>query len=211
MAVKKGSAMQPETSILDYVAKLDDPRMAKNQKHPLINLIAIARLGGMWGADTGVDIERYGNAKQAWLGPCLDLSNGIPAHDAFGRVFRWLDSEQFQAQLMAWRQHRCELTVGQEVSLEGKKLRRSHDKRPEGEGSWRGSAWAGAKRIGLGQTTGAEKSNAITALPRLLSALDLSGCVVTLDALGRQTARAQPLVKCKAEYILPVQEHQGTL
>jgi predicted transposase YbfD/YdcC len=211
MAVKKGTAMLPETSILAYFAELDDPRIEKNQKHPLINLISIAILGVICGADTWVDIERYGNAKQEWLGTFLDLRNGIPSHDTFGRVFRWLDAEQFQAQFIAWTQHICELTEGQVVTLDGKKLRRSHDQQHERNGIWMVSAWAGENRLVLGQTKVAEKSNEITAIPQVLKALDISGCVVTLDALGTQTAIAQQIVEANADYILPVKDNQGTL
>ncbi len=203
--------MLPETSILAYFAELDDPRIEKNQKHPLINLISIAILGVICGADTWVDIERYGNAKQKWLGTFLDLRNGIPSHDTFGRVFRWLDAEQFQAQFIAWTQHICELTEGQVVSLDGKKLRRSHDQQHERNGIWMVSAWAGENRLVLGQTKVAEKSNEITAIPQVLKALDISGCVVTLDALGTQTAIAQQIVEANADYILPVKDNQGTL
>jgi predicted transposase YbfD/YdcC len=211
MAVKKGTAVLPETSILAYFAELDDPRIEKNQKHPLINLISIAILAVICGADTWVDIERYGKAKQAWLGTFLDLSNGIPSHDTFGRVFRWLDAEQFQAQFIAWTQHLCELTAGQVVSLDGKKLRRSQDKAHERDGIWMVSAWAGENRLVLGQRKVAAKSNELTAIPRLLGGLDISGCVVTLDALGTQTAVAQQIVAAQAEYILPVKDNQGTL
>lgn len=203
--------MLPETSILAYFDELDDPRIEKNQKHPLINVISIAILGVICGADTWVDIERYGQAKREWLGTFLDLRNGIPSHDTFGRVFRWLDAEQFQAQFIAWTQHICELTEGRLVSLDGKKLRRSHDKQHERDGIWIVSAWAGENRMVLGQTKVAEKSNEITAIPQLLAALDISGCVVTVDALGTQTAIAEQIVEAGADYILPVKDNQGTL
>jgi predicted transposase YbfD/YdcC len=203
--------MLPETSIVTYFAELDDPRIEKNQKHPLINVISIAILGVICGADTWVDIERYGKAKQAWLGTFLDLKNGIPSHDTFGRLFRWLDAEQFQAQFLAWTHHICEMTEGQLVSLDGKKLRRSHDKQHERDGIWMVSAWAGENRMVLGQTKVDEKSNEITAIPQLLSALDLSGCVVTVDALGTQTTVAQHIIAAGADYILPVKDNQGTL
>jgi predicted transposase YbfD/YdcC len=211
MAVKKGTAMGPETSILAYFAELEDPRIEKNQKHPLINVMTIAILGVICGADTWVDIERYGKAKQEWLGTFLDLKNGIPSHDTFGRVFRWLDSEQFQAQFMAWTRHLCELTDGQLVSLDGKKLRRSHDKQHERNGIWMVSAWAGENRMVLGQVKVDEKSNEISAIPRLLAALDISGCVVTVDALGTQIAIAQQIIDAGADYILPIKDNQGTL
>ena len=203
--------MLPETSIVTYFAELDDPRIEKNQKHPLINVISIAILGVICGADTWVDMERYGKAKQEWLGTFLDLKNGIPSHDTFGRVFRWLDAEQFQGQFMVWTQHLCELTGGQVVALDGKKLRRSHDKLHDRDGIWMVSAWAGENRMVLGQVKVAEKSNEITAIPHLLTALDISGCVVTIDALGTQTAIAQQINEAGADYILPVKANQGTL
>lgn len=203
--------MLPETNIFAYFDELDDPRIEKNRKHPLINVISIAILGVICGADTWVDIERYGKAKRAWLGTFLDLKNGIPSHDTFGRVFRWLDAKQFQAQFIAWTQHICELTEGQLVSLDGKKLRRSHDKQHERDGIWVVSAWAGENRMVLGQTKVDEKSNEITAIPQLLSALDISGCVVTVDALGTQTAIAQQIVEAGADYILPIKDNQGRL
>lgn len=156
-------------------------------------------------------MERYGKAKQEWLGTFLDLKNGIPSHDTFGRVFRWLDAEQLQKQFMVWTQHLCELTGGQVVALDGKKLRRSHDKRHDHDGIWMVSAWAGENRMVLEQVKVAKKSNEITAIPQLLTALDISGCVVTIDALGTQTAIAQQIIEAGADYILPVKANQGTL
>lgn len=203
--------MLPETSILAYFEDLDDPRIEKNRKHPLINIIIIAILGVICGADTWVDIERYGKAKRAWLETFLDLGNGIPSHDTFGRVFRWLDADQFQTRFIAWTQHICELTQGQLVSMDGKKLRRSHDKQHDRDGIWMVSAWTSDNRMVLGQRKVDEKSNEITALPLLLSALDLRGCVVTVDALGTQTPVAQQIVDAGAAYILPIKDNQPTL
>lgn len=203
--------MFSETSILTHFGDLDDPRIGKNRKHPLINVISIAILGVICGADTWVDIERYGKAKQAWLSTFLDLRQGIPSHDTFGRVFRWLDAEQFQKRFVAWTQQLCQLTEGQLVAIDGKKLRRSHDQGHGRDGIWMVSAWSHENRLVLGQVQVDEKSNEITAVPLLLAALDLKGCVVTLDALGTQTAIAQQIVTAEADYILPVKANQGTL
>lgn len=203
--------MLPERNLLAYFANLDDPRIEKNRKHPLINVIGIAILGVICGADNWVDIERYGNAKQEWLSEFLDLSNGIPSHDTFGRVFRWLDAEQFQTSFMAWTQGLCQLTEGQLVALDGKKLRRSHDKVHEHDGIWMVSAWVSENQIVLGQQKVEAKSNEITAIPQLLAMLDITGCVVTIDAIGTQTDIAQQIVKQQADYILPVKENQGSL
>lgn len=203
--------MLSETSILAYFGDLEDPRIEKNRKHPLINVISIAILGVICGADTWVDIERYGNAKQSWLSTFLDLKNGIPSHDTFGRVFRWLDAEQFQAGFIRWTQSLCRLSQGQLVAVDGKKLRRSHDKVHEREGIWMVSAWVSKNRLVLGQRRVEDKSNEITAIPELLAALDITGCVVTIDAIGTQTDIAQQIVTAKADYILPVKDNQGTL
>ena len=203
--------MFPETSILAYFEDLDDPRIEKNRKHPLINVLTIAVLGVLSGADTWVDIEDYGKAKQVWLATFLDLKNGIPSHDTFGRVFRWLDAEQFQARFMAWTQAICQATKGQVVALDGKKLRRSQDTSHERDGIWMVSAWMSDNRMVLGQRKVDDKSNEITAIPQLLSSLDLTGCVVTIDAIGTQTEIAKAIVKAKADYMLPVKANQKTL
>src|SRR5512134_1772869 len=203
--------MLPETSILVYFADVEDPRKEKNRKHPLINLIGIAILGVICGADNWVDIERYGKAKQKRLGTFLDLSQGIPSHDTFGRVFRWLDAEQFQQCFIAWTRQLCAITGGQLVALDGKKLRRSQDRRHEREGIWMVSAWVSDNRLVLGQRQVEAKSNEITAIPELLTLLDLTGCIVTLDAMGTQTALAAQIVNADADYILSVKENQGTL
>jgi predicted transposase YbfD/YdcC len=203
--------MLPETSIFAYFADVEDPRAEKNRKHPLLNLIGIAILGVICGADNWVDIERYGKAKQEWLATFLDLSNGIPSHDTFGRVFRWLDADQFQKGFIAWTRQLCAITHGQLVAMDGKKLRRSQDRAHERDGIWMVSAWVSDNRLVLGQRQVEEKSNEIRAIPELLALLDLTGCIVTLDALGTQTAIAAQIVNAHADYILPVKENQGTL
>lgn len=203
--------MLAETSIFAYFADVEDPRKEKNRKHPLINLIGIAIRGVICGADSWVDIERYGKAKQEGLGTFLDLSQGIPSHDTFGRVFRWLDAEQFQKGFIPWTQQLCTITQGQVLAVDGKKLRRSLDRAHERAGIWRVSAWVSDNRLVLGQGQVEAKSNEITAIPQLLALLDLTGCVVTLDAMGTQTAIAEQIVNAAANYILPVKENQGTL
>jgi predicted transposase YbfD/YdcC len=203
--------MLPETNLIAHFADLEDPRDARNRKHPLINIIGIAILGVICGADNWVDIERNGHAKHGWLETFLDLRNGIPSHDTFGRVFRWLDSEAFQQQFIAWTQHLCARSEGKVVAMDGKKLRRSKDSGHERDGIWMVSAWASENRLVLGQRQVAEKSNEITAVPALLAALDLTGCVVTLDALNTQTEIAAAIVRQGADYLLPVKANQGRL
>lgn len=211
MAAQKEAVMQPSTSLFAHFADLEDPRNSAQVEHPLVNIILIAILGVICGADNWVDVERYGKAKQAWLGSFLDLSNGIPAHDTFGRVFRWLDGAAFQERFVSWTQSLCQRTDGQLVSVDGKKLRRSHDRRHGKEGIWMVSVWAAANQLVLGQQQVEEQSNEITTIPLLLAALEITGCVVTIDAIGTQTAIAEKIVAAGADYILAVKANQGTL
>jgi hypothetical protein len=113
--VEKGALMSTfaEESIISYFSAVDDPRTGQNISHPLINILTIAILGVLCGADGWVDVERYGEAKKAWLATFLDLEKGIPSHDTFGRVFSWIKPEQFQACFIAWTQAICHKTEGQ--------------------------------------------------------------------------------------------------
>ena len=203
--------MNFENSVLSYFGELEDPRTDKNVTHRFINIVSIAILATICGADDWVAVETYGHAKKVWLETFLDLSNGIPSHDTFGRVFRWLDEEAFQLKFAEWTAQICEATAGQVVAMDGKKLRRSGDRRHARDGIWMVSAWASENRMVLGQTKVDEKSNEITAIPQLLAQLDLSGCIVTVDALNTQTAIAQQIVEAQADYMMAVKGNQGTL
>lgn len=204
--------MNLEESILYYFGDLEDPRSQDNLTHPLVNVVSIAILGTICGADNWVAIETYGKAKSDWLSTFLDLSKGgVPSHDTFGRVFRWLDEQAFQALFRDWTAQICQASDGEIVSFDGKKLRRSHDSRHDRDGIWMVSAWASDNRMVLGQTKVDEKSNEITAIPQLLAQLDLSGCVVTVDALNTQTAIAKQIVAAQADYIMAVKGNQGAL
>lgn len=203
--------MNFETSVLRYFGDLEDPRDAKKSTHSLINIVSIAILAVICRADDWVAVETYGHAKKEWLETFLELSNGIPSHDTFGRVFRWLDEEAFQLKFTEWTALLCEGTSGEVVAMDGKKLRRSGDSLHARDGIWMVSAWASENRMVLGQTKVDEKSNEITAIPQLLAQLDLSGCVVTVDALNTQTEIAKRIVEAQADYIMAVKGNQGTL
>ena len=203
--------MLSEANIFSYFADLEDPRNGNNVTHPLENVITIAILAVICGADGWVDVERYANAKQDWLATFLNLEKGIPSHDTFGRVFRWLDEEAFQSRFIKWTASICQQSAGEVVAIDGKKLRRSQEERKGRNGIWMVSAWASENRLVLGQKKVNEKSNEITAVPDLLTQLDISGCVVTFDALNTQTAIAKQIVDADADYILAVKKNQGTL
>jgi predicted transposase YbfD/YdcC len=203
--------MLPETSLFQYFADLEDPRIEKNQDHPLMNVLVIAILGVICGADNFSEIERFGWAKEAWLKSFLDLKKGIPSHDTFGRVFRWLDEEAFQTAFLNWTQSLCQVSEGEIIALDGKKLRGSEAKGQHRPGIWMVSAWATDNRLVLGQKKVDEKSNEITAMPDLLARFDITGCVITVDALNTQTKLADAIVTAEADYIFAVKGNHATL
>lgn len=198
-------------SISEHFSCVKDPRMDRTKDHPLVNIIVIAICAVICGADTWVDIENFGKAKQDWLGQFLDLTNGIPAHDTFGRVFGLLNPEQFQQGFISWIQAVSEISDGEIVAIDGKQLRRSHDKRLGRKAIHMVSAWATSNRLVLGQRKVDEKSNEITAIPQLFQTLALSGCIVTIDAMGCQTDIAAEITAQDADYVLALKGNQGRL
>jgi predicted transposase YbfD/YdcC len=177
----------------------------------LINILTIALCGAICGADNWVEIELYGQSKQGWFATFLDLSNGIPSHDTFGRVFARLDTEQFQQCFINWVQAICEVLEGQVVAFDGKTLRRSHDRMNGKDAIHMVSAWATENQLVLGQIKVDEKSNEITAIPALIDLLELSGCIVTIDAIGCQKEIAKQIIDQGADYVLALKANQGTL
>lgn len=203
--------MLPKTDLFTYFSDIEDPRIEKNRDHPLINVLVIAILGVICGADTFTEIERFGLAKEEWLKQFLALENGIPSHDTFGRVFRWLDESAFQEAFLKWTYSLCQVSTGEIIAFDGKKLRGSEGKAPKRPGIWMVSAWAKDNRLVLGQKKVDEKSNEITAIPELVSRLDITGCVVTVDALNTQTHLANVIVEAGADYVFAVKGNQGTI
>lgn len=191
--------------------ELEDPRLTNKCAHNLIDILIIAVCGVLCGADTWVDIEEFGCTKKAWLGKFLDLPNGIPAHDTFGRVFSLIDGESFQRCFMRWVEQVYQVSAGQVVAIDGKKVRGSYDTATDQNPIHLVSAWASANGIVLGQVKVDDKSNEITAIPQLLRLLDLRGCLVTIDAMGCQTKIAQIIREEQADYLLRVKGNQGNL
>ena len=198
-------------SIGEHFSGLEDPRVDRTKRHQLLDIVIIAICGVICGADNWVDIEEFGKAKLRWLKGFLELPNGIPSHYTFGRVFGRLDPEQFQRCFLSWVQALYEITQGQVVALDGKTLRRSHDRRLGRAAIRMVSAWASANRLVLGQVKVEDESNEITALPELLTLLTLKGCIVTIDAIGCQAEIAQLIVEQEADYVLAVKGNQATL
>lgn len=197
-------------SISEHFANVEDPR-ADNKRHLLLDMITIAICAALCGAEGWEDVELFGRSKQEWFKTFLKLPHGIPSHDTFGRVFALLDAQQFQDGFMQWVQALNHLTAGQIVPIDGKNLRRSHDKSLGNKAIYMVSAWAAENRVVLGQRKVDDKSNEITAIPELLDILDISHCIVTTDAIGCQTEIAAKIIEQEADYVLSLKENQKNL
>jgi len=196
--------------IQDHFAPLTDPRRRK-VLYPLVNVVTIAVCAVICGADDFVAIAEFGRKRRKWLARFLDLTTGIPSHDRFNAIFGAIKPSEFQACLLSWIRALHEITGGQIVAIDGKTLRRSFDAATSKAAIHMISAWATANLVTLGQMVVDEKSNEITAIPQLLKILELSGCLVTIDAMGCQTEIAQAILDAKADYVLAVKKNQPTL
>jgi predicted transposase YbfD/YdcC len=198
-------------SLLSYFASLSDPRIEHTRLHPLSNILVIAICAIICGADDWVSVAEYGEAKQEWLSGFLDLSNGIPSHDTFGRVFSLLDPNAVQSCFVRWVKSIAKLTDGEVVAIDGKLLNGSADA-PKGRRAIdMVSAWACGNRLVLGQVKVGAKSNELKAIPELLGLLDLKGCIVTADAMSTHAEIATVVHDRGADYVLPLKDNQPSL
>lgn len=197
-------------TLLECLEIVEDPRADYNRRHNFLDIMAIAILSVISGADTWDDMENWGHAKKEWLESFLELPNGIPSHDTFNRVFSMIKPEQFHKAFTEW----VEAVMGKiegVVAIDGKTVRRSMDGSSGKRAIHVVSAWAVESGIVLGQCRTEEKSNEITAIPELLKQLELKGCIVTMDAMGTQTKIAETIISREADYILQVKENQPRL
>ena len=191
-------------------AQVEDPRIERTKRHRLRDIIIIAMCGVICGADGWVGIEEFGKAKEAWFTELLQLANGIPSHDTFGRVFAHIDPNQFEASFHHWVQG-ISTSIQGVIAIDGKTSRRTHDRAAGKKALHLVSAWAVENRQVMAQLATEKKSNEITAIPLLLQQLALAGCIVTIDAMGTQTKIAQQIIDQRGEYALALKENQGTL
>lgn len=198
-------------SLAEHFAGLEDPRAEHLIDHKLVDIIIMAICGVICGAETWTDIELFGQERQSWLEQFLDMSHGVPSHDTFGRVFARIDTRQFQLCFVSWVQAVFQETSGQVVAVDGKTVRRSHDRSNGQEAIHMVSAWATASHLVLAQQKTEEKSNEIKAIPELLHLLDISGCIITIDAMGTQTEIAAQIIDQRADYLLAVKGNQENL
>jgi predicted transposase YbfD/YdcC len=199
------------SSLEDCFGDLPDPRVEGRCDHRLLDILIIAICGVLCGADSWVGIETVGRAKESWFRQFLDLEHGIPSHDTFGYVFAKIDHDAFQTRFVRWVESVFHVTQGQVIAIDGKTSRGSHDKATGKAAIHLVNAWASANGIALGQRKVDDKSNEITAIPELLRLLDVSGCIVTIDAMGCQSKIAQIIRDEKADYLLRVKDNQSTL
>ena len=194
-----------------YFGQIPDPRVERTRAHPLLDIIAIALFAVLSGADSWVAIETYGNAKRSWLETFLPLPNGIPSHDTFARVFARLAPDAFEASFQQWIKALASTLGTQLVAIDGKTVNGSYDREGGIKALQLVSAWASEHRLVLGQCAVASKSNEITAIPVLLEQLALAGCIVSIDAMGTQSAIAEQLIQQQADYILALKGNHPTL
>lgn len=203
--------LKPKITIADHFWGIEDPRIDRTKRHKLIDIITIAVCAVICGADGWVGIETYGCAKYEWLQTFLELPNGIPSHDTFARVFAQINPQQFQSCFVNWMKSIQKITSGEVVAIDGKTLRRSYDESSEQSAIQIVSAWATTNRLVLGQVKVDEKSNEITAIPELLKVLELSGCIVTIDAMGCQKEIVKLITQQNADYVITLKKNQGNL
>ena len=209
-------ATVPGSTLFEHFATLPDPRVDRTKEHLLLDLLTIAICAVICGADSFVEMEEFGEAKQGWLAGFLALPGGIPSHDTFNRLFAALDPDAFSRCFLAWVQATVVHTAGAVVAVDGKFARRSHDRGTGRAAIDMVSAWASANGAVLGQRATDAKSNdaaqrAPAAIPALLDLLLLKGCIVTIDAMGCQTEIARTIIDGEADYVLALKENQGTL
>lgn len=193
-----------------HLSIIADPRMDRRKEHSLHDVLMIAILAMLCGAETFVDFEDFGNAKKEWLEGFLALPNGIPSHDTFGRVFCAMNNKLFAESFRNWTEGLRKKISGEIVAIDGKTLRRSHDKSRGKSAIHMVSAWGRENGLVLGQIKVDEKSNEITAIPQLLRTLELADCIVTIDAMGTQKEIAREIREADADYVLALKGNHET-
>lgn len=198
-------------NIEEYFSVIADPRKPINRRHNLIDIIVISICATLSGCEDFTEIAEYGEAKEEWLKTFLELPNGIPSHDTFTRVFRVIDPDEFGDCFSEWVQALREEVSQEVVAIDGKTIRRSFDKASEKTALHVVSAFASENKLALGQVSVSDKSNEITAIPKLLKLLYLKGCIVTIDAMGCQKKIASAIRNKKADYVLALKGNHPNL
>jgi predicted transposase YbfD/YdcC len=196
--------------LLGHLAKIQDPREEGKRKHKLLDILMMGLCAVLCGCEGFVEMEMFACSKQDWFARFLELPNGIPSHDTFGRVFSLISPREFEQAFISWTQSLRE-ELNDIIALDGKTLRRSHDRKRKKEPLQMVSAWSCQNSLVLGQLAVDSQSNEITALPKLLQHLELEGCLLTADAIHCQKKLVKQVRKQKGDYTLSVKENQKNL
>jgi len=210
MHKETGMDASSPVGLLRFFDELDDPRPGTNIMHPLTDMLAVAITAVICGAESWSEVAYFGRCKEKWFRTFLRLPHGIASHDTFGRVFGMIDPDQFERCFMAWTAYLSE-DRDRLVAVDGKTLRKSFDTASDRSAIHLVSAWCETNHTVLGQLAVEEKSNEITAIPKLLALLDLDKTTVTIDAMGCQRKIAETIVEGGGDYILQVKDNQPTL
>jgi predicted transposase YbfD/YdcC len=204
-------ASNGSASFQGHFQELRDPRVERTRRHPLINIVFLAVCGVLSGANSIAGIHEFAIDRRSWFARYLDLTNGIPSEDTIGRVLARLDPGAFEKCLLSWIQAVQEVTANRLVAIDGKTLRSSSDRERGRAALHMVSAWATENKLSLGQVVVGEKTNEITAIPELLQLLEISGALVTIDAIGCQKEIADQVREREGDYVLAVKQNQPTL
>jgi|JI10StandDraft_1071094.scaffolds.fasta_scaffold336640_2 predicted transposase YbfD/YdcC len=203
--------MEQSTALFSHFAQVEDPRVDRTKRYPLIEIIFLVISATISGSEGWKAVRDFGQLKLNWLRKFLPYKEGIPVDDTIARVMRKIDTKQFRDCFVNWMRSVSTLTNGDIIAIDGKTLRGSYDNSSNKSAIHMVSAWSTANSMVLGQEKTSEKSNEITAIPELLKTLELKGCIVSIDAMGCQTKIATDIVKKGADYILALKGNQGIL
>ncbi len=213
MAPRLGTAGEALFKIVDFLehfTDLEDPRQRAKVLYPLDEVLLLCLLGVLAGCESWVEIAKYGEKKLGFLRRFRPFTDGTPSHDQLGDIFAVLDAEQFQRCFIAWVSSLTGLGADL-IAIDGKTLRRSYQESGAKAPIHMISAWSARQNLVLGQAKVADKSNEITAIPKLLDLLTIKGATVTIDAIGCQRKIAEKIIDKGADYILALKGNQGSL
>ncbi len=211
----KNLSIANATALIEKMAlvfsEIEDPRVERTRVHVLTDILIMGILSVIAGGKGWEDMENYGLSKYEWLEQFLALPEGIPSADTFRRVFERINPKVFERCFRQWVEYIVEAVGAQVIPIDGKTLKGSYDREQGKSAIHLVSAWSSEYRLVLGQVKVADKSNEITAIPALLELLDIAGCIITIDAMGTQTAIASKIFNAKADYVLALKGNHPTL
>ena len=202
------SKNQRTQTLIDIFSEIEDPRINRTKDHKLIDILIIGVCSLICGGEGFNDMQIFGAAHFEWLKSYLELANGVPSHDTFNRVFSTINPKHFMNCFVQWTETLRTKLDCEIVAIDGKALRSAYNK--DESIPYIVSAWTSNNGLTLGQVKVDQKSNEITAIPKLLQILDVTGCIVTIDAMGCQKSIAKEIINAKADYLFSLKGNQGT-